>query len=288
MKGIILSGGTGSRLYPITKAISKQLVPIYDKPMIYYPLTTLIQSGISDILIITTPHDKDQFERLLGDGSWLGLNIEYAVQPSPDGLAQAFIIGEEFIGQDSVALVLGDNLFWGNGFDKSLRACGDPNGGIVFAYPVSDPERYGVVEFDKSLRAVSIEEKPQSPRSNYAVTGLYFYDNSVIEIAKTIRPSGRGELEITSVNAKYLEQGRLKVVTMDSGSAWLDTGTFEAMSQAAEFIRVMEARTGLKIGSPEEAAFRAGLINKKQLLELASSLQKSGYGQYLQQLANLG
>jgi glucose-1-phosphate thymidylyltransferase len=245
MKGIILAGGSGTRLYPITKGISKQIMPIYDKPMIYYPLSTLMQAGIRDILIITTPADQSQFQRLLGDGGELGINLSYEAQPSPDGLAQAFIIGEEFIGEDKVALILGDNIFHGDTFGHSLKACADPEGGIVFAYEVTDPERYGVVEFNEDHKAVSIEEKPTMPKSNFAVVGLYFYDNDVIEIAKNLQPSERGELEITSVNEKYLEQGKLKVEIMSRGSAWLDTGTFESMNDASEYIRVIEKRTGL-------------------------------------------
>ena len=281
MKGIILAGGSGTRLYPITKGISKQLMPIYDKPMIYYPLSTLMMSGIREILIITTPHDQEQFQRLLGDGSELGISLQYAVQPKPEGLAQAFIIGEEFIGSDSVALVLGDNIFHGESFGESLKKCNNPEGGIVFAYQVSDPERYGVVEFDKELQAISIEEKPEKPKSNHAVVGLYFYDNSVIEIAKNIQPSNRGELEITAVNEEYLNRGKLKVEIMDRGSAWLDTGTFDSMNDASEFIRVIEKRTGLKVGCIEEVAYREGFIKKEQLHAIAEPLVKSGYGEYL-------
>lgn len=285
MKGIILAGGSGTRLYPITKGISKQLMPIYDKPMIYYPLSTLIQSGIKDILIITTPDDSAQFKRLLGDGSDIGINLQYAVQPSPDGLAQAFIIGEEFIGNDKVALILGDNIFYGEAFGDSLEACNNPDGGIVFAYEVSDPERYGVVEFDSERHAVSIEEKPAQPKSNYAVVGLYYYDNDVVEVAKNIQPSDRGELEITTVNEEYLKRGKLKVQTMDRGSAWLDTGTFESMNDASEYIRVIEKRTGIKIGCIEEMAFRQGFIDRDQLVAMAEPLKKSGYGNYLLSLA---
>jgi len=281
MRGIILAGGSGTRLYPITKGISKQLMPIYDKPMIYYPLSTLMQAGIKDILVITTPHEQDQFKRLLGDGSDLGIKLTYKAQPSPDGLAQAFIIGEDFIGNDKVALILGDNIFHGHGFGHSLEGCTDPEGGIVFAYQVSDPERYGVVEFDDQMHAKSIEEKPTNPKSNYAVVGLYFYDNDVIEIAKNIAPSDRGELEITTVNEEYLKRGKLKVVTMDRGSAWLDTGTFESMNEASEYIQVIEKRTGLKIGCPEEIAYNQGFITKEQLLKIAEPLKKSGYGEYL-------
>lgn len=284
MKGIILAGGSGTRLHPITRGISKQLIPIYDKPMVYYPLSTLMMAGIRDILIITTPEDQDQFKRLLGDGTQLGCSFSYAAQPSPDGLAQAFIIGEEFIGDDSVALVLGDNIFYGHGFGNSLKECIDPDGGVVFAYPVADPERYGVVEFDHSMNAVSIEEKPKEPKSNYAVVGLYFYDNDVIEIAKSIKPSDRGELEITSVNAEYLRRGKLKVQTMDRGTAWLDTGTFGSMTDASQFVEVIEKRTGLKVGCIEEIAWQEGYIDDAQLLDLAESLVKSGYGTYLQGL----
>lgn len=286
MKGIILAGGSGTRLYPITKGISKQIMPIYDKPMIYYPLGTLMQAGIKDILIITTPDDQAQFKRLLGDGKELGINLEYAAQPSPDGLAQAFIIGEEFVGDDKVALILGDNIFYGEAFGHTLQGCADPDGGIVFAYEVSDPERYGVVEFDQNHKAVSIEEKPAQPKSNYAVVGLYFYDNDVIEIAKNIKPSDRGELEITSVNEEYLKRGKLKVQTMGRGSAWLDTGTFGSMNDASEYIRVIEKRTGLKIGCIEEIAWRQGFIDDKQLDALAQPLLKSGYGKYIQSLLN--
>lgn len=286
MKGIILAGGSGTRLYPITKGISKQLMPIYDKPMIYYPLSTLMMAGIRDILIITTPDDQAQFQRLLGNGSELGINLQYAVQPKPEGLAQAFIIGEEFIGDDKVSLILGDNIFYGHGFGESLKKCTDPNGGIVFAYQVSDPERYGVVEFDENKQAISIEEKPSQPRSNHAVVGLYFYDNSVVDIAKSIQPSDRGELEITAVNAVYLAQGNLRVQSMNRGSAWLDTGTFESMNDASEYIRVIEKRTGLKIGCIEEIAWREGFIDANQLATLAEPLKKSGYGHYLQALLN--
>jgi len=286
MKGIILAGGSGSRLYPITKGISKQLMPIYDKPMVYYPLSTLMMAGIRDILVITTPDDQASFQRLLGDGSDLGINLQYAAQPSPDGLAQAFIIGEEFIGDDKVALVLGDNIFHGETFGNSLKACNDPDGGVVFAYQVSDPERYGVVEFDDNFSVVSVEEKPADPKSNYAIVGLYFYDNDVVQIAKTIQPSDRGELEITTVNEEYLKQGKLKVQIMTRGSAWLDTGTFESMNDAGEYIRVIEKRTGLKIGCIEEIAYRQGFINKEQLEKLAAPLIKSGYGKYLQALAD--
>lgn len=281
MKGIILAGGSGSRLWPITKAISKQLMPIYDKPMIYYPLTTLMQAGIRDILIITTPADQAGFQRLLGDGAQWGINLQYAIQPSPDGLAQAFIIGEEFIGNDKVALVLGDNIFYGAALDDSLRACTDPDGGVVFAYKVSDPERYGVVAFDDNNHAVSIEEKPAQPKSNFAVVGLYFYDNDVVEIAKNVQPSDRGELEITSVNAEYLRRGKLKVQTLDNGDVWLDTGTISSLTDAEDFVRVVQNRTGQVVGSPEKTAHTNGWITDKQLAELAAPLKKSGYGNYL-------
>ena len=286
MKGIILAGGSGTRLYPITKGISKQLMPIYDKPMVYYPLSTLMLAGIRDILIITTPHDQDQFKRLLGDGSDIGINLSYEVQPEPGGLAQAFIIGEKFIGGDSVALVLGDNIFHGHEFGQSLKQCTDPSGGIVFAYQVSDPERYGVVEFDHDNKAISVEEKPLKPKSNYAVVGLYFYDNDVVQTAKNIKPSDRGELEITTVNEEYLKKGKLKVQIMDRGSAWLDTGTFSSMMEAAEYIHVIEKRTGLKIGCIEEVAYREGFIDAKQLEKISKDLVKSGYGEYLNNIKN--
>lgn len=282
MKGIILAGGSGTRLYPITKAISKQLMPIYDKPMVYYPLTTLMAAGIKDILIITTPEDQSQFQRLLGDGSDWGISLQYAVQPSPDGLAQAFIIGEEFIGDDKVALVLGDNIFHGHRLSESLKKRVDPDGGIVFAYAVSDPERYGVVEFDENKHAVSIEEKPSQPKSNYAVVGLYFYDNDVVEIAKNVQPSERGELEITAVNAEYLKRGKLKVTTLDDGDVWLDTGTIDSMADATDYVRVLQTRTGQIIGSPELTAYHEGFIDANKLAELAQPLVKSGYGVYLE------
>ena len=284
MKGIILAGGSGTRLWPITKAISKQLMPIYDKPMIYYPLTTLMQTGIREILVITTPEDQAGFKRLLGDGSQWGLDLHYAIQPSPDGLAQAFIIGEEFIGDDKVALVLGDNIFHGDALDDSLQACTDPDGGTVFAYEVSDPERYGVVEFDDNNVAVSIEEKPAQPKSNYAVVGLYFYDNDVVEIAKNVQPSDRGELEITSVNAEYLQRGKLTVTTLERGDVWLDTGTINSLTDAEDFVRVIQTRTGQIIGSPEKIAYKQGFISHEQLDELARPLKKSGYGNYLSSL----
>ena len=281
MKGIILAGGSGTRLWPITQAISKQLMPIYDKPMIYYPLTTLMQAGIRDILIITTPDDQAGFQRLLGDGSQWGINLEYAVQLKPDGLAQAFIIGEEFINNDKVALVLGDNIFHGERLDESLQECTNPDGGTVFAYKVSDPERYGVVEFDEQNQAISIEEKPDEPKSNFAVVGLYFYDNDVIEIAKNVQPSARGELEITSINAEYLRRGKLQVQTLDNGDVWLDTGTIDSLTDAADFVRVIQKRTGRIIGSPEKIAFKNDWISREQLNTLAEPLKKSGYGKYL-------
>ena len=284
MKGIILAGGSGTRLWPITQAISKQLMPIYDKPMIYYPLTTLMQAGIRDILIITTPDDQAGFQRLLGDGSQWGITLKYAVQPKPDGLAQAFIIGEEFIGDDKVALVLGDNIFHGERLDESLQECTNPNGGTVFAYKVSDPERYGVVEFDKQNQAISIEEKPAEPKSNFAVVGLYFYDNDVVEIAKNVKPSDRGELEITSINAEYLRRGKLQVQTLDNGDVWLDTGTIDSLTDASDFVRVIQKRTGSIIGSPEKIAFTNGWISKEELNTLAQSLKKSGYSNYFTRL----
>ena len=281
MKGIILAGGSGTRLWPITKGISKQLIPIYDKPMVYYPLSTLMQAGIKDILIITTPQDQSSFQNLLEDGHKWGVNIEYAIQESPDGLAQAFLIGEEFIGRDKVALVLGDNIFYGNELDDTLKESTDPDGGIVYAYKVSDPERYGVVEFDDAKNALSIIEKPAKPKSNYAVIGLYFYDNDVVEIAKSIKPSERGELEITSVNEEYLKRGKLKVKTLEDGDVWLDTGTIDSLSDASDFVRVIQTRTGQIIGSPEKSAHDNGWISDDQLKELGDPLKKSGYGEYL-------
>lgn len=281
MKGIILAGGSGTRLHPLTLAVSKQLMPVYDKPMIYYPLSILMMAGINEILIITTPHDQPMFQKLLGDGKDLGCDFQYAIQEVPNGLAQAFVIGEEFIGDDKVALILGDNIFYGTGLQQLLQSNSNPDGGVVFAYHVSDPERYGVVEFDQNNNAISIEEKPAHPKSNYAVPGLYFYDNEVIQIAKNLKPSQRGEYEITDVNKAYLEAGRLKVGILDKGTAWLDTGTFTSLMQAGQFVQVIEERQGLKIGCIEEIAFRMGYINKNQLNKLAEPLVKSGYGKYL-------
>jgi len=281
MKGIILAGGSGTRLHPLTLAVSKQLMPVYDKPMVYYPLSLLMMAGIRDILIITTPHDQAQFKKLLGDGQNLGCNFQYVVQELPNGLAQAFVLGADFIGQDKVALVLGDNIFHGEGLEALLKANNDPDGGVVYAYHVHDPERYGVVEFDDNKVALSIEEKPAQPKSNYAVPGLYFYDNDVVEIAKNLEPSPRGEYEITDVNREYLRRGKLKVGILGRGTAWLDTGTFESLMQAGEFVRVLEQRQGLKVGSIEEAAYRQGFINAEQLRKIAEPLRKSGYGDYL-------
>lgn len=287
MKGIILAGGSGTRLYPITMGISKQLMPIYDKPMIYYPLSTLMLAGIRDILVITTPEDQDQFKRLLKDGKQWGCNISYAQQEVPNGLAQAFVIGADFIGNDSVALVLGDNIFYGSGFSKLLQQSAVNDGATIFAYPVSDPDRYGVVEFDDEFNAISIEEKPSEPKSNYAVPGLYFYDNDVVKIAAEIAPSARGEYEITTVNDIYLKNKKLKVAVLDRGFAWLDTGTFDSLSDATEYVRVIEKRQGLKIGCPEEIAYRMGFIDKGQLESLAEKLKKSGYGEYLSQIVKM-
>lgn len=281
MKGIILAGGSGTRLYPITYAISKQIMPIYDKPMIYYPLSVLMMAGISEILIISTPHDLPHFQRLLGDGSLYGCSFQYAIQEVPNGLAQAFVIGKEFIGKEKCALILGDNIFYGSGLGDLLEKNNDPDGGIIYAYHVSDPERYGVVEFDKEHKAISIEEKPTVPKSNYAVPGLYFYDNDVIEIAENLAPSPRGEYEITDINKEYLKRGRLKVSILDRGTAWLDTGTFDSLMQASQFVQVIEQRQGLKVGCIEEVAFRKGFINAEQLKTIAQPLLKSGYGQYL-------
>lgn len=284
MKGIILAGGSGTRLYPITYAISKQIMPIYDKPMIYYPLSVLMKAGINEILIISTPTDLPNFERLLGDGKQFGCSFSYKVQEVPNGLAQAFVLGEEFIGDDKVALILGDNIFYGTGLDELLKANNDPSGGVVYAYHVSDPDRYGVVQFDAAGKAISIEEKPKEPKSNYAVPGLYFYDNDVVKIAKELKPSPRGEYEITDVNKVYLEQGKLKVGILDRGTAWLDTGTFDSLMQASQFVQVIEQRQGLKVGCIEEEAYRQGFISVQELRMLAEPLMKSGYGQYLMEL----
>ena len=284
MKGIILAGGSGTRLHPLTLSVSKQLMPVYDKPMIYYPLSTLLQAGISEILIISTPHDMPLFQKLLGDGSSLGCRFEYAIQEEPNGLAQAFVIGEDFIGADDVALILGDNIFYGAKVSQLLREFKKPDGGVIFAYHISDPNRYGVVEFDADAKAVSIEEKPENPKSNYAVPGLYFYDNSVIDIAKSIQPSSRGEYEITDINKAYLRRGKLHVGILDRGTAWLDTGTFNSLMQASQFVQVIEERQGLKVGCIEEQAYRSGFISKEQLRHIAAPLLKSGYGKYLMHL----
>ncbi|MBM7824882.1 glucose-1-phosphate thymidylyltransferase [Arcanobacterium pluranimalium] len=288
MRGIILAGGSGTRLHPITLGTSKQLVPVYDKPMIYYPMTTLMLAGIQDILVITTPHDLDQFQRLLGNGSQLGVNLSYTVQEEPNGLAQAFVLGASHIGNEPAALVLGDNIFYGHGMGTKLRRHVNPDGGAVFAYHVMDPERYGVVEFDEDFRALSIEEKPAKPKSNYAVPGLYFYDNDVVEIAKNLKPSARGEYEITDVNKVYLEAGKLAVEVLPRGTAWLDTGTFDSLADATAFVRTVEARQGLKIGCPEEVAWRMGFLNDDELAERAEPLRKSGYGEYLMQVLAQG
>ncbi|MBQ4820069.1 glucose-1-phosphate thymidylyltransferase RfbA [Aquimarina sp. MMG016] len=284
MKGIILAGGSGTRLHPLTLAVSKQLMPVYDKPMIYYPLSTLMSAGIREVLIISTPKDLPLFEQLLGDGKKYGCRFEYAIQDQPNGLAEAFIIGEEFIGKDKVALILGDNIFYGSGLKNLLKSNNNPDGGIIYAYHVQDPERYGVVDFDKDGKVISIEEKPEHPKSNYAVPGIYFYDNEVVEIAKNIKPSDRGELEITDVNNAYLQKGNLKVSILDKGTAWLDTGTFNSLMQASQFVQVIEERQGLRIGAIEEVAYANGFIDKNQLQELAKPLLKSGYGKYLLQL----
>ncbi|MBL7699146.1 MAG: glucose-1-phosphate thymidylyltransferase RfbA [Chitinophagaceae bacterium] len=286
MKGIILAGGTGTRLHPITYAISKQIIPVYDKPMIYYPLSALLLAGINEILIISTPHDLPHFRKLLGDGSRLGVKFSYAEQADPNGLAQAFVIGEKFIGKDKVALVLGDNIFYGSGLGKKLAANTNPDGGIVYAYQVSDPERYGVIEFDKENRAISIEEKPLKPKSNYVVPGIYFYDNEVVSIAKSLKPSARNEYEITDVNKEYLRRGKLQVSILDRGTAWLDTGTFDSLMQASQFVQVIEQRQGIKIACIEEIAYRKGFISKNQLESIAQPLLKSGYGEYLMKIVN--